>query len=275
MPGVLSLPFYLRGLAQAVADELAIISVQLPGLADGETPIDSVDAQADYVLTELRRGGLRPPYLLGGHSFGGLIAIEVARRLRESGEAVALLMLGDTVRTASKFDGLQTDDLAYTAMTRALYALYGHATRLPYAALDGQSAAAKFERAARQMQQDGVFGALELPLERMVAVFKANFRALGSYRPGPIPGDVAVVRTEGGFPAELLEHEVGDALDDPALGWSELVLGRLDLRTMPGDHLSMLDPAYLPSMAGVVRDLVREGLARHRRECDAQRGFAG
>ncbi|MGH7030605.1 MAG: alpha/beta fold hydrolase, partial [Stellaceae bacterium] len=266
---VLSLPFYLRELAQAVADELAIVSVQLPGLAEGERPIDTLEAQAEYVVAELHRAGLRPPYLLGGHSFGGLVAIEVARRLREAGEAVALLMLGDTVRTRSDFSELQTDELAYTAMTRGLYALYGRLTKLPYAALAGLPAAKKFNRAARQMQQEGLFGALELPLERMAAVFKANFRAIGGYRPGPIAGDLALVRTAGGFPAELLEYESGESLDDPGLGWSELVEGRLEIRTMPGDHLSMLDPAHLPSMAGILRELVRDGLARYRREAAA------
>jgi hypothetical protein len=36
MPGIFSLPFYLRELAEAAAEELAIVSVQLPGLGDGE-----------------------------------------------------------------------------------------------------------------------------------------------------------------------------------------------------------------------------------------------
>ncbi len=274
MPGVLSLPFYLRDLAQAVADELAIVSVQLPGLALGETPIDTVEAQAEHVVAELRRGGLRPPYLLGGHSFGGLVAIEVARRLREAGEAVALLMLGDTVRTRANFSEFQTDELAYTAMTRGLYALYGRLTKLPYEALDGLPATEKFDRAARQMQQEGLFGALELPLERMAAVFKANFRAIGGYRPGPIPGDLALIRTAGGFPAELLEYESGESLEDPGLGWSELVQGRLEIRTMPGDHLSMLDPAHLPGMARILCELVREGLARHRAAAELAGGIA-
>jgi thioesterase domain-containing protein len=266
MPGVLTLPFHLRELAQAVADELAVVSVQLPGLGEGETPLDTVEAQAEHVVAELRRGGLRPPYLLGGHSFGGLVAIEVARRLRNAGEAVALLMLGDTVRTSSNFAEFQGDELAYTAMTRGLYALYGRHTGLPYAALDGLPAAAKFAHAARQMQEEGLFGALELPIERMVKVFKANFRAIGSFRPAPIPGDLALIRTAGGFPPELLEYETGEALDDPALGWSGLVGGRIDIRTMPGNHLSMLDPAHLPNLAGILRELARDGLARYRRE---------
>ena len=263
MPGVFSLPFYLRELAQVTAGNLDIVSVQLPGLGEGEQAIDSVAGQADYVVEQMRLAGMRPPFLIGGHSFGGAIAIEVARRLRLAGDDVPLLVLGDTVRTFADFSDLQTDTMAYTAMTRGLYALYGGATTLPYEALEGATPEEKFRRAARQMQEQGLFGALDLPLDRMAAVFKANFRSMGGYRPGPIPGDLALIRTEGGFPAEFLDYESGEALADPALGWTGLVQGDITVRTMPGDHLAMLGPTSLPIMAGLLVELVRDALASH------------
>ena len=71
MPAVFSLPFYLREMAEMMADHVDIVSVQLPGLAENERPIDSIAAQADYVVERLRLGGLRAPFLVGGHSFGG------------------------------------------------------------------------------------------------------------------------------------------------------------------------------------------------------------
>jgi thioesterase domain-containing protein len=264
MPGVFSLPFYLRELAKATVQDIDIVSVQLPGLAEGEQPIDSVVDQAEYVVEQMRLAGLKAPFLIGGHSFGGGVAIEVARRLRMAGEDVPLLVLGDTVRTFTDFDALQSDAMAYTAMARGLYALYGGATGTSYEALEGRTPEEKFRNAARQMQEQGLFGALDLPLDRMVAVFKANFRAMGSYRPGPIPGDMALIRTEGGFPAEFLDYESGEALTDPALGWTDLVQGSIDVRTMPGDHLAMLGPDNLPVMARLLVDLARGALATHR-----------
>ena len=266
MPGVFSLPFYLRELAEATARDLSIISVQLPGLAEGEVAIDSVEGQAEYVVSRMRLAHLEPPYLIGGHSFGGRVAIEVARILRNEGQAVPLLVLGDTVRTYSELADFQTDEMAYIAMTRGLYALYGRLTRIPYEALDGLPAAEKFHRTATRMQEEGLFGALDLPLDRMLRVFKANFRAIGSFRPGPIPGDMAVIRTEGGFPAEFFDYETGDVLKDPALGWSDLVQGRIDVRTMPGDHLAMLDPANLPVMADILAEFVRNALSSYLRD---------
>jgi thioesterase domain-containing protein/acyl carrier protein len=260
MPGMFALPFYLRDMAAAVAEHLDVVSVQLPGLAAGETPIGNIEDQASYVIDRLNAAGLTPPYLIGGHSFGGHVAIAVARRLRDSGQAVPLLLLGDTVRTYSDFRELQTDELAFTAMNRGLAALYGGQVQ---PAPEGCAAEEAFRHIASQMQQAGLFGALELPLDRMAAVFKANFRAIGTAQPGPIPGDLAVIRTEGGFPEEFLQFESGEALNDPALGWSDLVRGHVSTRIMPGDHLAMLDPANLPAMAATVVDLTREALARH------------
>jgi hypothetical protein len=113
------------------------------------------------------------------------------------------------------------------------------------------------------MQEEGLFGVLDLPLDRMLAVFKANFRAIGGYRPGPIPGDMAVIRTEGQYPPEFLDFETMDALSDPTLGWGSLVQGKVEVRSMPGDHMAMLNPANLTVMARIMTDLVRQSLAGH------------
>jgi pyochelin synthetase len=263
MPAIFSLPFYLREMAEMMADQVDIVSVQLPGLAENEKPIDSIAAQADYVVERMRLGGLRAPFMVGGHSFGGRVAIEVARRLRLAGEDVPLLLLGDTVRTFGDYGPLQSDAMAYTGMARGLYELYGRLAKVPYEAIAHLEPEARFQATARHMQEEGLFGVLDLPLDRMLAVFKANFRAITGYRPGPIPGDMAVIRTEGKYPPEFLEYETADALNDPTLGWGSLVQGKVDSRSMPGDHMAMLNPTNLTVMTRIMVDLVRESLAMH------------
>jgi amino acid adenylation domain-containing protein len=56
-----------------------------------------VPAVADEYLAKLREVKPHGPYLLGGVSFGGMLAYEVAQRLRRDGEAVPLLVLLDTI----------------------------------------------------------------------------------------------------------------------------------------------------------------------------------
>ncbi len=40
----------------------------------------------------------RGPYFLGGYSFGGVVALEIATMLEKMGEKVALVVMVDTVR---------------------------------------------------------------------------------------------------------------------------------------------------------------------------------
>ncbi len=51
---------------------------------------------AEHYLAEIRRLQPEGPYYLGGHSAGGLVAFEMAWRLRAQGERVALVALFDT-----------------------------------------------------------------------------------------------------------------------------------------------------------------------------------
>lgn len=257
MPGVLGLPFYLAPLAGILAGDVALATMQMPGLFDQAAPLESVEAQAAYAVEHLRRFQPDGPYLIAGHSYGGYVAIEMARRLRDDGQQVPLLVLADSVRTHGTLADFQTDDVAFTAMTRALYALYPEQLVLPYQDISRHGPRAAFDATAATLVEAGMFGAGGMQFDRLTAVFKANFKALGAYRPGPIPGSMTVVRTEGGFPPEFHDYEAGTSLADRALGWTDLVGEKIAVHTMVGDHLSMQNPENTLELAAILRALVR------------------
>src|SRR5882757_6943365 len=62
----------------------------------GQLP-PTVEIMADRSCSAIRTLQPRGPYHIVGYSFGGLVAIEVARLLQESGEEIALLGLIDTL----------------------------------------------------------------------------------------------------------------------------------------------------------------------------------
>src|SRR5207245_6694163 len=66
------------------------------GLDRQEPPHTSVEAMAAEYLRAVKAQQADGPYYLCGYSFGGLVAFEMARRLRESGDDVALVGLFDT-----------------------------------------------------------------------------------------------------------------------------------------------------------------------------------
>jgi thioesterase domain-containing protein/acyl carrier protein len=74
----------------------AIIGIQARGLDGQEPPHATVEAMAAAYLTAVKARQSDGPYYLCGYSFGGLVAFEMARRLWESGDEVALVGLFDT-----------------------------------------------------------------------------------------------------------------------------------------------------------------------------------
>ncbi len=78
---------YTRKFAQLLTPDRPFFAFAPHG-STGEPIPPSIEAMAEDYLTMVRRVQRHGPYTLGGHCVGGLIALEVARRLRERGEAV-------------------------------------------------------------------------------------------------------------------------------------------------------------------------------------------
>jgi acyl-coenzyme A synthetase/AMP-(fatty) acid ligase/pimeloyl-ACP methyl ester carboxylesterase len=75
----------------------AVIGIQARGLDGQQPPHTTVEAMAAEYLRAVKARQAEGPYYLCGYSFGGLVAFEMARRLRESGDEVALVGLFDTM----------------------------------------------------------------------------------------------------------------------------------------------------------------------------------
>ncbi len=75
-----------RGWAQDLGRDMDVCYVQLPGRENRfrEPPFTSPESLVDAVATSLAPWVDRP-YILYGHSFGGIVAFEVARELRRRG----------------------------------------------------------------------------------------------------------------------------------------------------------------------------------------------
>ena len=80
-----------------------VIGIQARGLASQDPPQTTVEAMAAEYLREVKGRQPDGPYNLCGYSFGGLVAFEMARRLRESGDEVALVGLFDTMMSPLKW----------------------------------------------------------------------------------------------------------------------------------------------------------------------------
>jgi thioesterase domain-containing protein/acyl carrier protein len=86
---------WFRQLGQLMAPDQPFYGIQAQGL-DGQTPaIDNINEMADTYLNEIRKIQPNGPYILGGASLGGTVALEMAQHLRTQGEEVVLLVMFD------------------------------------------------------------------------------------------------------------------------------------------------------------------------------------
>lgn len=73
-----------------------VYGVQAFGVAEGQQPHTSVHQMALEYIKALREIQPTGPYYLGGESFGGIVAYEMACQLVQGGERVAFLFVGDS-----------------------------------------------------------------------------------------------------------------------------------------------------------------------------------
>jgi len=88
---------HLRPLALALGIDRPVHGIQSRGLDPLLTPQERVEEMADANLAAIRNVQPVGPYSIVGHSFGALVAFEMARRLELEGEEVDALALVEPV----------------------------------------------------------------------------------------------------------------------------------------------------------------------------------
>lgn len=174
-----------------------VMGIPLPGTRGPIPPFGTVGEIADRFLPALGQAG---PYRLAGFGFGAVVALEIAHRLTDRGETVALLALIRPPTMASAPDDLRQERLA------------GLARRF---GLDGTES---LEEIHARIRRDGWYddGVRPADLPRLQQVWADLARSVRSYLPGRHDGPTVLVH---------------DVADPPA--WSEALP---DAETHAFDH---------------------------------------
>ncbi|HEY0512807.1 MAG TPA: thioesterase domain-containing protein, partial [Thermoanaerobaculia bacterium] len=239
-------------LARHIGAGQPFYGLQARGLEDAGEPFATLEKMAAHYAEEIR--GVQPhgPYRVGGWSFGGLAAFELARQLRALGEEVELLAVVDTAPGIGE-DGPRElaegdRDNAGWLLTIAEYlkVLRGQDLAVTAADLQPLDPEAQLRFFVDRLKDAGVFhggDSLE-QLRRLLRVYRANVRAYRLYVPQPYPGRITLIRAEGA----AFEPSLG-----ADLGWEKLSPHPIDRQIVPGDHLSLLAEPHVRALADRLR----------------------
>ena len=237
-------------LVQALDPDRPSYGLQLPDAAPGAWP--SIEEMAAPIVDELLE--IRPdgPFSLGGHSFGGVVAYEVAQQLIARGREVDLLALFDTLGKGFPRRGTRLLSVLDHLEILARLPLEGKVSYLrERAARRLETWKGRLRRVdARKLAESGSAIDHRPPDEREVVTPRReiNRRAWQAYQPRTYPGRLTIFR------AVEQPRWPGYRFDDPTLGWGPLALGGVEVHEVPGDHLShIFDPEKAQVLARSLR----------------------
>jgi acetoacetyl-CoA synthetase len=240
----------MRQITAAMKSDVPVYGVRARGLNPGEAPQRSVEEMAAAYVELVRDLQPEGPYRLAGHSFGGLLAFEMARLLSEQGQEIDWLGIIDA----------ELDDRAHTPARR-----WGHRLAVPFhytrAVLREPLTSLKIlsrdvipglvRRGFSRLQRDAALAESEATWMEGASEahqrLAAHFLTLSAaYRPRPYRGSMTYF-----LPTVRRFH----LFADPLPVWRRVTAGEVEIESVPGPHVGMV--------AGEAGRVVAAGIDRH------------
>jgi len=217
VPSIGSTPLSLVRLARAIAPARPVRSFAYAGLEDDAPPHATIEAIARANVDELMADAPRGPWLVGGHCYGGAVAVAMALDLEARGAEVRGVTVLDGFAPLAREDVEgAADSPAGRAIQRSIEDVVRR-TLEHYPSLDRDAFA------------------------RVSALLRLHIEANLTYRASALRAPLRVFRTAGSDDAMFT-------------GWARLAPAGCTLETVPGDTFSMLRP---PAVEAVGRALGR------------------
>lgn len=236
--------FELAALGRAVSIPEPVYAIQARGLDGRDAPHETIGQMVDHYIRSVRAVQPFGPYRLCGYSFGGLIAMEMARRLKAQGQSIGALILIDAYAHPFTWPVLSRLKMK---LRRSAH-LFGRALgRSPRETLELLRARMKPKSASARLREWLLDQNPSLPAP-LLRVREAGGMALLAYRPKPYAGRITFLnakRRDSEFP------------DDPKRIWRRLALD-IEFRTIPGGHRTIVTE-YAEAAAAAITECLSSG----------------
>ncbi|MBE8969338.1 amino acid adenylation domain-containing protein [Nostocales cyanobacterium LEGE 12452] len=276
-------PYY--ELAANLGKNQPFYGLQPIGLDGKNPPLTRIEDMATHYIEALRSVQPKGPYFLGGWSFGGWVAFEMAQQLQKSGEEVALLAVLDTLapipgNIPSLGSGFK---FMLTTVARYIWPFFLDYFYLIIAIIKNRinsltSRLTNFNKIVRNsfwesltrslqrnlfshfiLKEDAPVNVIpeesklrllsELAIRPMLRVFYANSQAVLNYVPQAYPKRINLFRTK-------VQSSI--AKEDSSMGWDQIIVGGTEIHHIPGNHLTMLRKPHIQILAAQLRACIEK-----------------
>jgi phthiocerol/phenolphthiocerol synthesis type-I polyketide synthase E len=212
--------FCYMPLAKYLDHDRPFYAIQHPSISDHDLVLDSIEAMAELYLMKIK--AIRPhgPYLLGGHSYGGIVAFEIASKLRAQGEEVEFLGLIDS------WGAIVQDFLENKNVEKKL---------------DNYISLVKKCSLADKHDTEKFWSSFHKKMIKMIIAYK------------PKKADIKLTL----FKAQDFENFFDSSRDD-SNGWKDLTNFDIDRYSIPGNHDSMLEEPNVQTLAEKINECLEK-----------------
>jgi len=252
--------FPYRNLAQRLDSEQPLYGLEDPGLDRGEDGFDRLGDMAIHYVQAIQTVQSQGPYFLGGWSFGGIVAFEMAHLLKRRGHEVGLLVLIDS---------------GAPSLVNRYFASADDSNLLAVIANEFSSKADNLTELTDHLQQLDPDEQLEYVLEqvdrseyqimnigapwvhRQLQIFKARLQLALDYVPQVYPGKIVLFQAEGRRSEPRLIFGIDTIwskarkfyLKVTKLGWRKLAAEPIETYFIPGDHATIFIEPNVQALA--------------------------
>jgi thioesterase domain-containing protein/acyl carrier protein len=241
-------------LAQQLGKKQPFYGLQAVGLDGKSTPYSNIEEMATHYIREMQTVQPQGPYLLGGHSFGALVAFEMCQQLHR--HDVALLVIFDMMapHCFNKPISADWDDAKWLfEAARVIERGLGKPVKVSYEALQTLDSESQLNYLLQQFKKASFLppDADKTHILGFIDVYKANFRM--DYRPKDSKPTRIILFKASEVIKEYKNKDWYNSSADPTWGWSRYAEGLVDILMVPGDHFTMMNQPQVQVLADKLR----------------------
>ncbi len=273
------LPYY--ELAHYLGKNQPFYALQPLGIDGKNAPLTTIEDMAAYYIKALQSVQPQSPYFIGGWSFGGLVAFEMAQQLQAAGHEVALVAILDTQAPVSSNKPSLKDSFKFifTTVIRSIWSFFAdylyilttpnpklrkgtpsdqtsrsfkdHPSRKSYPKLNKFLTLLKTKFSWHHALQQYALTNLIPDESRSLILREVTIRPM--LRIFQANSQAVLSYKAKIYPKKIhlftSIEEVGKTNRDPTMGWSELAMGGVEVHQGSGNHLSMLKKPHVEVLA--------------------------
>jgi thioesterase domain-containing protein/acyl carrier protein len=233
-----------RKLTALLDPDVPVYGLRAPDMREFKT-LPTVEELAEIYLADIRQVQPTGPYQVCGFSFGGIVAFEVARRLRNIGEAVSFLGLLDTFNPAH----YRSMPFLMSLRFRSIY-LSDRLTQFAHRFFHGE-----WKELFAQLQDHVLWRVREViwslrrkkpsvpdqSARKEIQDVVVMFANIGwEFSPKKYPGRIFLFRAA---------KRRAEFAEDKGLGWDDIAEEGVQVCNIPGDHFTILEGADVLDLA--------------------------